>query len=622
VLSIPEHLAAGVQHHQAGRLDEAEALYRCILHEAPQHAQALHLLGVRMHQAGRFHEAIDLIQCALAARGPDAIFHSNLAAAYLGMGLFAEAESHCRTALNLRPGFADALSNMGLALRGQGHLDQAGAAYREALRLDPQHVDARRHLDALDAGRHQQVGFVLLADGQVEQAVRHFEEAMRLQPGFAEAHRNLGLARQRLNQLDDALHCFREALRLDHANSKARINLASTLEAQGKIAEAVAAFREALRLEPDNSQALLSLSELAAAGYDRFADEEIRRIEALAARSDLPIDDQCRLGYALGRIFDQAGSCAQAFAHIHRANELRREIDRRCGVVFDPAAQRALIDRMITTFTPGYFERVRSFGVDSELPVFVVGMPRSGTSLAEQILASHPQVHGAGELRELDTLIMMLPGRVGTDEGYPECLASMDAATTRSVALRHVQRLRHLGGAAGRVADKNPLNFLHLGLIATLFPRARIIHCRRHPADTCLSCYFQNFAGPYAFVRDLRDLGEYYREYERLMEHWTRVLPLPVFDLSYEELAANQESLSKGLTAFCGLEWDERCLRFHETQRVVWTASTLQVRRPLYRSSVGRWKRYEAYLQPLLVALRAPSTCSEKVLKETARSSR
>jgi hypothetical protein len=163
--------------------------------------------------------------------------------------------------------------------------------------------------------------------------------------------------------------------------------------------------------------------------------------------------------------------------------------------------------------------------------------------------------------------------------------------------------LQSLGGAAIRVIDKLPLNFAHLGLIATLFPKARIIHCRRDPVDTCLSCHFQNFAGPFAFTRDLRHLGHYYREYERLLAHWAKVLPVPVFELRYEELTADQEATSRRLIAFCGLDWDQRCLRFHATQRVVSSASLLQVRQPMYRRSVGRWKRYEAQLQPLLEVL-------------------
>jgi hypothetical protein len=230
-------------------------------------------------------------------------------------------------------------------------------------------------------------------------------------------------------------------------------------------------------------------------------------------------------------------------------------------------------------------------------------MMRSGTSLAEQILASHSAVYGAGELRDIDLLVATLPQRLGAAEGYPACLGRLDAAAVRALADEHLGRLRQRGGAAARVVDKAPFNFLHLSLIVTLFPRARLVHCRRDPVDTCLSCYFQNFGEPMGFTLDLRHLGLYYRAYERLMAHWARVLPVPVFELQYEELTADQEAVSRRLVEFCGLDWDERCLRFHETRRPVRTASTLQVRRPMYQSAVGRWKRYEAHLGPLLEAL-------------------
>jgi Sulfotransferase family len=228
---------------------------------------------------------------------------------------------------------------------------------------------------------------------------------------------------------------------------------------------------------------------------------------------------------------------------------------------------------------------------------------RSGTTLAEQILASHPRVHGAGELPIVGTLINSLPQRLGTTESFPEVMAKLDATVTRQVAEAHARLLQEHGGAAERVIDKLPGNYLNLGFIATLFPKARIIHCRRDPVDTCLSNYIQNYQGSIPYARDLVHLGRYYRAYARLMAHWAKVLPVPIFELQYEEMTAGPEALSRRLIAFCGLEWDERCLRFHETQRVVRTASVLQVRQPIYRSSVGRWKRYEAFLQPLTETL-------------------
>ena len=358
-----------------------------------------------------------------------------------------------------------------------------------------------------------------------------------------------------------------------------------------------------LRQAPNDSQALYFLSELAAAGAYQFPEEEQGRLRELAARPDLPIDDSCRLHFALAQLLDRSGAYDEAFAHFRRANDLRKEVDRRCGNVHDPAAQAVYTDRQLAWFTPEYFQRVRGFGSESELPVFVVGMMRSGTSLAEQIIASHPRVHGAGELRDISHLVGTLAQRLGGVSEYPHCLAQLDAAMTRALADEYLQRLRELGGNAIQVVDKFPTNFLYLGLIATLFPRARIIHCRRDPVDTCLSCYFQNFGEPLPFKLDLAHLGHYYREYERLMAHWVRVSPVPIFELCYEELTADQEAVSRRLLAFCGLDWDEQCLRFNETARAVQTASALQVRRPMYRTSVGRSRHYAAHLQPLLQAL-------------------
>jgi len=629
MLTIPQRLALAVQHHEAGRLDQAESLYRSILQEMPRHPHALHLLGVRLHQAGRHLEALDLIQQALAAHGPEPIFHSNLAAVYLALGRLVEAEAHCREALRLNPNLPDAYCNLGIALRRRGLLAEAVKALREALRLRPDHADALRHLRELTAtpqmpGKLAEVlarlqervrldpanpqlwydlGMVLLAGGQPGPAAQHLLEAIRLKPDSLDACTNLGTARQQLGQADEAVRCYRSALRINPAHVPARTLLGYALKSQGRTDEARAELLEAVRLAPNDSQALYFLSELAVAGAYRFPDEEVQRLRELAAWPDLPIDDQCRLHFALAQLLDRAGAYDEAFAHCRRANDLRQEIDRRCGNVHDPAAQSLFADRQIAAFNPAYFERVRHFGSDSELPIFVVGMLRSGTTLAEQILASHPRAHGAGELRDIGHLVGTLAQRLGGLEEYPNCLARLDATTTRALAEEYLQHLRQVGGTAVRVVDKFPTNFLYLGLIATLFPRARIVHCRRNPVDTCLSCYFQNFGDPLPFKLDLAHLGHYYREYERLMAHWIRVLPLSIFELRYEELTADQEGVSRRLLAFCGLDWDARCLRFNETARAVQTASALQVRRPMYRSSVGRWRHYEAHLQPLLQAL-------------------
>ena len=619
MFTIPQRLALAVQHHEAGRRDEAEAIYREILLESPHNPHALHLLGVLAHQAGNYAEAIDLIGQALTVHGPHAVFHSNLASACLAAGNVDEAEMHCREALRLKPELADAHQNFSAVLLRRGQGEEAEQAMRTARRLRARAAVASRPttplaqaLDQLQdtvrtdpgnaAARHD-LGIVLMASGQTALAVEHLREAVRLRPDSADARADLGAALSYLSQMDEAMHCFRRALQIDPAHKRARNNLASSLEYLGRTDEAIKQLHQVLAVDPADSQALFALSELAVSGFYQFSEDEMGRVNALVARSDLPIDDACRLRFALAQLLDKAGAYDQAFDHCRKANAARQALNRRMGICYDPESHRELVDRLIAWFTPAYFERVQSFGVPSELPVFVVGMMRSGTTLVEQILASHPQVHGAGELQEMTNLVGALPGRLGAAR-YPECVERLDASKARVLAEQHLHMLRQRGGTATRLVDKNPLNFLHLGVIATLFPKAQIIHCRRDPLDTCISCYFRNFADPFPFKLDLRHLGHYYREYERLMAHWSRVLPMPVFDLKYEELVAEQEAVSRQLVAHCGLEWDERCLRFHETGRPVRTASALQVRRPISKSAIGRWKRYEKHLGPLFETLR------------------
>lgn len=625
--TIAERLASALKHHEGGRLQEAEAQYRSILQESPQQAHAWHLLGVLAHQAGRHQEALDLIRRALALQGPHPVFHSNLAAVYLALGRLDEAVAHSQEALRRQPDLADAHNNLGVALRRQGKHDEAVSAFRNALWHNPNHVDARCNLGAAlhqqgrfaealarlqetlqlaphHAQAHNDLGGVLLACGQTEQAVPYFREAIRLRPNFLEAHTNLGQALRNLNRIDEAMACFREVLRIDPENAAAHNHLGYSLELQGKIEEASAQYQVAWRLCPTNAIALASLGKLAAAGYYGMTDDQMHGLQDLTGRPELSPEDRARAHFALADINDKTDAYDQAFAHYHQANEILKAYFRQRGVVFDLAEVRQFVDRIIAVFTPDYFERVKSFGLATEVPVFIVGMMRSGTTLAEQILASHPRVHGAGELVQVSKLTGTLRQRLASTADYPACAAHFGATMVRTLAGEYRQQLETLGNGAARVVDKFPANFLHLGLIITLFPNARIIHCRRNPLDTCLSCYFQNFKDPLPYTFDLTHLGQYYCEYTRLMQHWAKVLPSPLFDLSYEELTGEPEAISRRLVDFCGLDWDDRCLQFHDRERVVRTASNLQVRRPVSRSSVGRWKHYVAYIQPLHEELR------------------
>jgi tetratricopeptide (TPR) repeat protein len=628
--TIEQRLKAAFDLQRAGRLDEAESLHRGILQESPDNAQALFYLGLLVHQMGRHPEAIDLLSRCLAVHGPDPVVHSNLAAICLAAGLHDDALAHARQAVQLNPILPSAHHNLGAALSARGQFDEAINAFREAIHLDPRHVEAHcdlagllhrldRLADALRPARqairlapnlpraHFLLGSILLSAGDRTAATQHLREAIRLKPDFVEARHNLARALRDPSQLAEAEQLFRQVLH-QGATPRAHTSLASTLVAQGRIDEALTHLQDALRLDPDHVPAITVLGNLVAAGHSRLAPEQVAHIEELAGRETLPPTDRHNLHFALGAIFDRLEDYAKAFTYYHRGNELRKDYERSRGLVFKYDLCRRITDRLIDVYTPAYFERVRGFGLDTERPVFVVGMLRSGTTLVEQILASHPAVHGAGELPHLGTMVTTVARRLDTPEKYPECMRSIGAAAVRVLAQEYDQALVQASGGRHppevlRVIDKLPANYLNLGLIATLFPRAHIIHCRRDPVDTCLSCYFQNFQDAIPYTLDLRHVGQYYREYERLMAHWAAVLPIPIFDLSYEELTSDQEATTRRLVAFCGLEWDDRCLRFHETSRAVQTASLLQVRQPMYRRSVGRWKRYEAHLGPLLEEL-------------------
>ncbi len=329
----------------------------------------------------------------------------------------------------------------------------------------------------------------------------------------------------------------------------------------------------------------------------------MRHLEALLARNRLSADDKKKLHFTLAKAFEEKADADAAFAHYRRGNELQRAAFAGQSLRFDAEAQDRLVARTEAVFTGQFFAERQSFGIASEAPVFVVGMPRSGTTLVEQIAASHPQVHGAGERWEMDVAAHNLSDTLGAQAPYPENVAELDEATAARLGEAYLGRLREVAGDAERVIDKLPFNYLRLGLIAVLLPRARVIHCRRDVRDTCLSCYFQNFSIPYPWTTDLCEIGRYHRAYERLMAHWRSVLPRAMLEVDYEDLVADQEGQSRRIIDFLGLQWDPRCLDFHRTQRQVSTASAWQVRRPIYATSVGRWRAYERMLEPLEAGL-------------------
>jgi tetratricopeptide (TPR) repeat protein len=579
------------QHFHQKDLAGAQALAQEVLAAAPDHAEAMNLLGIMEFQGGKVDEAIGWLSGAARAEPGNPIFRNNLGVMNERAQRRSEAKSCFEEALRLQPNYADAHSNLSNTYYHLGLHEQARASATEALRLKPDFAEARNHL-----------GLALLELGRVAEAERQFREALRLKSGLMEANLNLGMALQALGRSGEAAVCYRQILRVQPHLAEAHNHLGVVLKEEGDFAAAVQHLRQAVRIKPDYALAWWNLCHLIAQGHGRIESADVERLDALSRNERLSVVDRSLVHRALADLLDRMQSHDTAFNHYRQANALRKQDLQQAGADFNQAAFRTMVDGIIAAFDADFFRQVRSTGSLSEVPVFVVGMPRSGTTLVEQILSSHSQVVGAGELFDLTQLLASLDQAKKGQGGYPACLSGGGTALLQDVADRYLDRLAKLGGPAARVVDKMPGNFLHLGAIALMFPRARIIHCRRDPLDCCLSCFLQNFKR-ISFAFSLEDLGMYYREYERVMAHWRRVLPMRMIDVRYEDLVSRQEAVSRELISYCGLEWEDRCLAFHKNPRTVAGANSAQVRRPMYVSSVGRSRRYSAHLEPLYKAL-------------------
>ncbi len=609
-------LVAAAEHRAAGRLDKAEALCRKALQKTPDDINALHLLGVLALERGHPDRAVQLISQALA-RVPELAFaHGNLGNAYRAARRPEEAGAAYRRAIALQPDFAAAHTNLGLLLCEQGDFAAALASCQRAAELDPRNPDVLNNLGNVyralgqletaeatlrqavllspeRADLHVNLGNLLIDLRRPEEAASCYRRAIDIRPGLARAHYGLGISQSLAGDAEGAVDSHRAAIALAPAEAAPWNDLGRALRALGRFDDAADAFRRALAINPDFADAFRNLASCQQLAAD---DEEIARIAALADRAELPTEERVIAGFTLGKLLDEVDRFDAAFGAYAKANAAYRELRARTGERFDAEALRRQVDETIATCTPAFFASVAEWGSPSELPVFIVGMPRSATSLVEQIAASHSRVFGAGELKDIGELAVKL----GTVHAH------WQRTELRRLADTHLDRLQTLGRGADRVVDKLPDNVFQLGLIATLFPSARIIFCHRDPRDIALSCFFQKFAsGQLMFSYDLADCGKRYRETARLMAHWRRVLPLRMLDVTYEALVADLESESRRLVAFLGLTWEPACLDFHRTQRTVTTASSWQVRQPLYARSVGRWRHYERHLGPLLAALEA-----------------
>ncbi len=586
--------------HRWGNLREAARLYRAILASDREHFGSLVHLGVICLQEGSLDEAEALLCEALDCNPNSADAHANLANARLALGRLEDAVAGYERALALEPGHAEANFGLASAFHALRRHEDAIARYEKALAVDPDYAEANYGIATAlqELNRH-------------DQAIGFYEKALDVDPDYVEANDGLGTALQALDRHEEAIPFYERALAIRPGNGLAHNKLGVALEQMGRLDEARLAFERAIGLEPRNIgfyRNLFDTKKIAA------GDRHLATLRALAqdAASLLGGDDRIQLHFALGKALADIGEHQQSFDHFLEGNALKRR-----QVEHDEAAAMRMFERIRAVFSAELMRSKAGRGDPSSLPIFILGMPRSGSTLIEQILASHPKVFGAGERLDVRDALNSFGEAASVALPFPELFMVATGEELRRLGAGYLDRLKTAAcGAADlwpRITDKMPANFRLAGLIHLALPNARIIHTCRDPVDTCLSCFSTLFAGDQPFAYDLGELGRYYRAYSSLMDHWRDVLPQGMMlDVQYEELVANFEPQARRIVAHCGLEWHDACLAYDKTARPVKTASSAQVRRPIYRSSVGRRRPKADLLKPLLDGL-GPDLARERM---------
>jgi tetratricopeptide (TPR) repeat protein len=499
--------------------------------------------GNKCMEQGADAEAIGIFERLLQIDPRHAIALNNLGAALSRLSQYREAEKYFRAAIKERPDYADAYSNLGMSCRCRGYFDESEKSLRRAVKLNPRHVDARTNL-----------GVTLILLNRIREAKGHFNKVLKARPRSAEALFGMGQIAYMEGRFEESERTLKRALQVSP-----------------KMPAAWAALSGLRKMTPSDEAWLRGAEEIVDGG--------------------VPPMEEAILHFAMGKYHDDVGQFAQAFENYRDANELLKPIANN----YDRAARTAFVDELIRLHSRERIADGRSGASDSMRPVFVVGMMRSGTSLTEQIIASHPMAKGAGELDYWSNVVHEHGAAILHGQN------PLDEPAKKRVAEGYLRILENESSTALRVVDKAPRNSDYLGIIHSIFPNARILYMQRDPIDTCLSCYFQNFSLAHNFTLDLSNLAHYYREHQRLMNHWRTVLPQgSILDVPYEELLADQEGWTRKILDFIGLDWDARCLDFHSTERPIMTASFWQARQKIFKTSAQRWRNYEKFVAPLL----------------------
>ena len=623
---------------QKGSLLEAEEYARRALQADNTLPAIWNNLGIILQEVGKLDEARLCLEKLLSLEPKNPRAHNNLANTFKHLGKFGLAKTNWLKALEIDPEYPEPYSNLANLLGQMAQHDEAIAYSRKAIELNPRQADAYLNIAAIETScnRHTEalhwleslLGFApnhinglsakalsLMHLDQHEEALACINIAVTQAPHHAEAVNARGFILQAMGNSKQAIEAFKIAATLPGLiNEKAITNLALLHMHDGETDEANRIFDQALDAYPTSANIWFNRSDLTTF---KPGDPEIAKMEEVLNAIEFPTDnDKLLMHFALGKAYLDIGESDKAFAHLNLGNQMKR-----ATFSFNVNSTAQWLDQIKAVFTKEYIEQGQSKAPRAALdtPIFIIGMPRSGTSLIEQILASHPAVHGAGELKYVQRI-------VDGFASYPNINPPLDSDGAAALGNEYLKKITPLSQGRSIVVDKMPANFLHVGFIHMMLPHARIIHCQRNPVDTCLSLYSKIFGDEQMFAYDLTELGQFHLEYESLTDYWRKVIPASHFtDVQYESVVEDIETEARRLLDFLGLPWDPACLDFYKTKRTVKTASTNQVRQPVYKSSSGRWRKHAAQLQPLLKALgiqegvgSAPTSKSEPKPKSAA----
>lgn len=563
----------------------AESYYRKAIECQPDFADAYNNLGNVLMALKRHDDAIDAYTRALEIRPNYAEAFGNLGRSLKELGRLEEAELALRKAILIRPGYVEAYNNLALTLWDRKQPDEALGILARAMAMQPDRPESMIIMASL-----------LLDRGKPEGALYACQRALKNKPDHVGALNLMGRICRDLEDLPRSIECCRKALALQPDSGEILNNLGISLLEIGDLEGATKALARAAELQPESLPTLINL---ASSKKFKPGDPEIAKLEQAVRREDISDDQRMALHYSLGKAYDDCKEHPKAFEQFMAGAKIKRQ-----KLNYEEAPMLRLFDRIRQVFTPKLIAEKAGAGDPDTRPIFIVGMPRSGSTLVEQIIASHPQVVGAGEVKYLHQAVLDIDKVFGSAVRYPEMVHLMEAKQFRSLVSSYKAKLPKLPEGKTLITDKMLTNYYYVGLIHLIFPNARIIHSKRNAVDTCISCYSKMFREDMPYTYDLKELAHYYQKYSELMNHWKAVLPAnTVLDVQYEEVVGDLEAQARRIITYCGLEWDPAVLKFHETDRPVKTASVTQVRQPLYSSSVERWRNYGKLVEPLVEEL-------------------